>query len=87
VDFVPGCEYMIAAQSAVTGTSAALLWPAAFSFIPPGFLNVGKKLKIEIWGKITTAASSPGTLTPDALLRHHHRRISTGASAGLPTRP
>lgn len=62
-DYVPGCEYMIASQTPVAGTAEALLCPAPFTFIPAGFLQPGKIIHLDMWGKATTAASSPGNLT------------------------
>lgn len=84
-DYVPGCEYMIASQSPVAGTAEALLWPAPFTFIPAGFLQPGKALHLTVWGKLTTAGASPGTLTLTARYGTTTGGTSLGASAASPT--
>lgn len=84
-DYVPGCEYMIASQSAVAGTAEALLWPAPFTFIPAGFLQPGKALHLTVWGKLTTAGATPGTLTLTARYGTTTGGTSLGASAASPT--
>lgn len=55
--------FMIADQTAVTGTGEALLWPANYTSLVANYFTVGKMVQINVAGKITTAASSPGNLT------------------------
>lgn len=80
-DYVPGCEYMVAAPTAITGTAEALLWPAPFTFIPAGFLNAGKTLHLSAWGRMTTAGSTPGNLTLTGRYGTTTGGTSLGASA------
>lgn len=84
-DYVPGCEYMTAVQSPVAGTAEALLWPAPFTFIPAGFLQPGKLIIVKASGKLTTAGSTPGTLTLTARYGTTTGGTSLGASAASPT--
>lgn len=56
--------FMIADQTAITGTSEALAWPSAYSSLPANyFAQPGKGLKVLAMGKITTPASSQGNIT------------------------
>ena len=55
--------FMIADQTAVTGTSEALLWPANFTSLVANYFTVGKMVQITAAGKITTAGASPGNIT------------------------
>jgi hypothetical protein len=55
--------FMIANETAIAGTSEALLWRALFSQTTANYWTVGKMWWIQAAGKITTAASSPGNLT------------------------
>jgi hypothetical protein len=55
--------FMVADQTAITGTSEALMWPAAFSSLVANYMVVGKMLKLTAAGKVTTAASSQGNIT------------------------
>lgn len=80
-DYVLGCEYMVAAPTAITGTSEALLWPAPYTFIPAGYLQVGKILHLTAWGRMTTAGSTPGNLTLTARYGTTTGGTSLGASA------
>jgi hypothetical protein len=51
--------------SAVTNTTtptSVLPTPAVFT-IPANYFDVGRQLEIEAWGQVSTASSSPGTLT------------------------
>lgn len=84
-DYVPGCEYMTAVGSPVAGTAEALLWPAPFTFLPAGFLQPGKCVRITAWGKLTTAGATPGTLTLTARYGTTTGGTSLGASAASPT--
>jgi len=54
---------MPADQTAVTGTSEAGLWPTTFTSLAANDLKAEKVIRITAWGLMTTAASSPGTLT------------------------
>lgn len=80
-DYVPGCEYMVAAPTAITGTAEALLWPAPYTFIPAGFLQPGKMLHLSAWGRMTTAGSTPGNLTLTGRYGTTTGGTSLGASA------
>lgn len=56
--------FMVADQTAITGTSEALMWPSLFSLLPANYFGIaGKMLKITAYGKITTASSSQGNIT------------------------
>lgn len=56
--------FMVADQTAITGASEALAWPAFYSSLPLNYFGqVAKSLRIIAYGKITTAASSQGNIT------------------------
>ncbi len=59
----PNGYTMNAAQTQITGTSEALLWPYTWTAMTAQFLDVGEMIQIHATGIMTTAASSPGTLT------------------------
>lgn len=62
-------ETLISAQidgTAVTGTAAATLLPAAAKVtLPPGFFSIGKVVRVTALGRISNIVTTPGTLTID----------------------
>jgi hypothetical protein len=73
--------FMVTDQTAITGTSEALMWPAAFSSLVANYFIVGKKMKITARGKVTSAASTPGSLTLTARFGTTTSGTSLAASA------
>lgn len=74
--------FLIADQTAITGTAEALLWPADFTKLPANYFGfAGKMLKLTAFGKITTAGSSQGNLTLTARYGTTTGGTSLGASA------
>lgn len=56
--------FMIADQTAITGTTEALAWPATYSSLPANYFGQpGKAIKFTAYGKITTAGASQGNIT------------------------
>jgi len=55
--------FMIADQTAVTGTGEALLAPFHYSALPADYFTPGKMVYLMMAGKITTAGSTPGNIT------------------------
>jgi hypothetical protein len=62
-------ETLISSQvdgTAVTGTAAAAVEPAAARFtLPANFFVPGKVLRVNAWGRISNIVTTPGTLTLD----------------------
>lgn len=55
---------MKADQSAITGTAEAALWSASqWTAFAANQLEAGSLYRVTAWGLMTTAASTPGTLT------------------------
>lgn len=51
-----------------TTTATSILAPAAKFTVPANFFDIGKVLRVKAAGRISTAASTPGTLTLDVRL-------------------
>jgi hypothetical protein len=77
--------FMVADQTAITGTSEALLWPAYFTSLVASYFTVGKMVRLTAWGKLTTAGASPGTVTFTVRYGTTTGGTSLGASAASPT--
>ena len=73
-------------QPAITGTSEAALWAVANgSSLTANQLQPGQLLRISAWGLMTTAASTPGTLTITPRYGTSTGGTTLGASAASPT--
>jgi hypothetical protein len=81
---IPAGFTMIAAQSAITGTAEALMWPYQFTAIPAAQLQAGQQIEVCAWGIMSTAAA-PGTLTINPRWGTTTGGVSLGISNTSPT--
>lgn len=74
---------VVADQTAVAGTTEALLYPYGFALIPGGWWQVGTAVKLTICGKMTTASATAGTATLTNRYGNTTAGTSLAASAAL----
>lgn len=73
-----------AAGSALTGTAAGSLLPAAAKFtMPAGKLQVGQQIRIRASGKISNIVTTPGNLTLTVLFNSTPITVWTGGAMAL----
>lgn len=83
------CQVLSVAETAgsalTNSTTATSLLPSSAVFtLPANILNIGTRIRVRAGGKISTAASSPGTLTLSTIFGST-AVFSTGASGTLVT--
>lgn len=70
-------------QTAVTAAGDAVMWTANQTQLPGQFFTVSSMMKLTVQGKITTAASTPGTATFTLRYGQATTDTSLGASAAI----
>jgi hypothetical protein len=80
-------ESLITAETdgpALSGTAAASILPTGAKYVlPNNFFDVGKKLRLHMWGRVSNIVTTPGTLTLDVRLNTTPIIVFTGGAMQL----